>query len=272
MKTSLKALLLLDVVDSTRFIEKVGSRKSARVFFYHDKLVRTLIYRFDGIEIDKTDGFLVIFDRTVDAVNFALAYHQSVPPKTGLKARIGIHWGEVVLKRNKKIFVDKGAKRIEVEGLAKPIGARIMSLASGGQTLLSTSARRASENRLNPFTPRGASYKCLGRYKLKGVKRPMMIHAIGFKASDFALPKENEKVKKVGKPKFGADWISYDYRNFALKVLGFLLFIYALWILLYTVWSDCRWLYLDLYGVDLRWFGDLKESILAFIDDHIVYK
>lgn len=271
MKTSFKALLLLDVVDSTRFIQRVGSRKSAQVFFYHDKLVRTMIYRFNGIEIDKTDGFLVIFDRTIDAVNFALAYHQSIPARTGFKARIGIHWGEVVLKKNKKIYVDQGAKRIEVEGLAKPIGARIMSLASGGQVLLSTSARRASENRLNSFTPKGAHFKSLGSYRLKGVKNPMMIHAVGFKPSDFALPKENEKVKRVNKPKWGTDWSGSDYLRFLRQVLGFILFVYALWLISYTVWTDCRWIYLDLFDIDLRWFGELKEAVLNFLNKHIVY-
>ena len=37
--------------------------------------------------------------------------------------------------------IARGAKRTEVEGLAKPLAARVMALACGGQTLLTAAAR-----------------------------------------------------------------------------------------------------------------------------------
>ena len=46
-----------------------------------------------------------------------------------LRARTGIHLGEVILRRNPARDVARGAKPLEVEGLAKPITGRIMALA-----------------------------------------------------------------------------------------------------------------------------------------------
>ena len=236
------ALLFLDIVGSTAFIERVGSVTAAQRFFQHDTFTRTLIYRYEGVEIDKTDGFMIIFDRCIDAVNFALAYHRAIPKRTGLNARIGIHWGEVVVKENKKIHVEQGAKRIEVEGLAKPIGARIMSLAQGGQTLLSDTARKASEHRRTAFTPKKARFMCLGNYLLKGVKNPMLLHAVGVSLSDFRPPIETQKVKKVSPPPNPRqDWTLQEYSLFFLKGVLLVSFFNGTYHLFYGFWK-MRWL------------------------------
>ena len=96
-------------------------------------------------EVEKTDGFLLIFERPFLALAYALAYHRELDALgresgVALAARIGIHLGEVALRQNQPEEVAKGAKPIELEGLAKPITARIASLAQGGQTLLTASA------------------------------------------------------------------------------------------------------------------------------------
>lgn len=263
MRCTLKALVLLDIVNSTRFIERIGSARAAKVFFNHDKLVRTLIYRFGGKEIDKTDGFLILFDRCIDGVNFALAYHKTIPKRTTLQARIGIHWGEVVTKENEAVYVEQGAKKLEVEGLSKPIAARIMSLARGGQTLLSNEARRVSEHRTNAYTPQNISFKGLGKYKLKGVKVPMLVHAVGVKHSDFHLPEENDKVKKVARPPNAhKDWTLTDISLFFLKCYLVYLFLVGLWLMITLVWSDdTRDFVGHNFGLDLNWVKELKGFI-----------
>ena len=265
MEKTLKALLLLDLVGSTRFIELNGSIKAAEVFFNHDKLTRTLIYRFQGREIDKTDGFLIIFDRTINAVNFALAYNLAIPCRTGLQARIGIHWGEVVLKRNDDVFVQAGAKMIELEGMAKPVAARIMSLAGGGQILLSHDARTVSENRTNSYTPKNAHFKALGSYKLKGVKKPILVHAVGVKHSDFRLPKENSKVKRVSKPpkkQVRKDMTWADVRIFFIKCCCFYVILTLVVTFLQAIWSDNRDITEYLLGIDLSWVEWLKYKLV----------
>lgn len=259
MQKTLKALVLLDIVESTKFIEKYGSVRASKIFFLHDKLVRTLIYKYEGTEIDKTDGFLIIFDRCIDGVNFAMAYHTTIPKRTGLKARVGIHWGEVVMKYNDLKYVEKGAKRIEVEGMAKPVAARIMSLARGGQTLLSHKARRASEFRKNFFTPKNLRYKCLGKYSLKGVTKPMTVHAVGIYDSDFELPIENEKVKRVSKPAIRQkDFTLKDILKFLIKVFCLCIIVLALRDFLRVTWVD-PYLVSELTGIDFTWFNELKE-------------
>ena len=89
------AIVLLDLIGSTKFVQRVGAVKAAEWLQYHDRMTRTLMYRFDGREIDRSDGFLVSFERSIDAVNFALTYQATIPQRTKLNTRIGIHLGVV---------------------------------------------------------------------------------------------------------------------------------------------------------------------------------
>ena len=86
-----------------------------------------------GREIDKTDGFLLLFEDTSNAVAYALAYHQGLrrldPP---LSARAGLHVGEVTLTETAPEFVTRGATPLQVNGIAKPTAAWVMSVALGG--------------------------------------------------------------------------------------------------------------------------------------------
>ena len=70
-----KAVLICDLVDSTALLERLGDAPAASVFGRHDELVRVLVAAHDGREVDKSDGFLLLFDRPVNAVELALAYH-----------------------------------------------------------------------------------------------------------------------------------------------------------------------------------------------------
>ena len=63
---------------------------------YHVRMTCSLMYRFDGREIDRSDGFLVSFERSIDAVNFALTYQATIPQRTKLNTRIVIHLGVMV--------------------------------------------------------------------------------------------------------------------------------------------------------------------------------
>jgi len=140
--SDIRALLLTDVVDSTKLAEAIGDQAMAQVWTSHDRVARDLLPKFQGREIDKTDGMLMLFDGAADAVAYALAYHRALAElPVPLKARAGLHVGAVMLRENTAADIALGAKPIEVEGLAKPTAARVMSLARGGQTLLTTEAR-----------------------------------------------------------------------------------------------------------------------------------
>ena len=145
MQQRMHALLVTDVVDSTKLAEELGDTKVAEVWAAHDRLARDLLATHKGREIDKTDGFLLLFDQAFDAVAYALAYHRALKD-LDLKARAGLHVGDVILRENSAEDVARGAKPLEVEGIAKPTAARVMGLALGGQTLATSEAIDALGN------------------------------------------------------------------------------------------------------------------------------
>ena len=67
-RSSRAALLLTDVVDSTQLSEALGDEAMAELWARHDRVARDLLPPHRGREIDKTDGFLMLFDEAADAV------------------------------------------------------------------------------------------------------------------------------------------------------------------------------------------------------------
>ena len=230
MKETMLAIVLLDIIGSTAFVQKYGAQKAAKHFQYHDRLARNLIYRYEGREIDRSDGFLCSFERTIDAVNFALAYQKNIPHRTGLGCRIGIHWGKIIEVKQDDVFVAANAKRIELEGISKNIAARTMSLCNAGQVLLTREAKDNVRNRTNAFTPKGTRYACVGLYKFKGVKEPQAIYAVGETIESLQPPKGSEKVKRLGGPKKirkrARDRQLLDWASWLFYRAGFVSFIY----------------------------------------------
>ena len=137
-------LVMTDVVDSTELVRRLGDARAAELWRAHDRLARDLLREWRGREIDKSDGFLLLFPDCGNALSYVMAYHRALATlPVALRARAGIHLGLLDLHRNDSADVALGAKAVEAEGLAKPIAARVMSLAAGGQTLLSAEARAA---------------------------------------------------------------------------------------------------------------------------------
>ena len=138
---AVRTLLLCDLVASTQLVERVGDSTAADLLARHDRVARDLLSTFNGREIDKSDGFLLLFERPIEAVRFALAYQAKLRELgaifgSAMVSRVGIHLGEVVLRENPPEDVARGAKPLEVEGLAKAVAARVMSLAGNGRILL----------------------------------------------------------------------------------------------------------------------------------------
>src|SRR5437764_3690098 len=149
---AIRTLLLCDLVASTQLVERLGDSTAANLLTRHDRVARDLLSTFNGREIDKSDGFLLLFERPIEAVRFAMAYQAELRVlgasfDVPMTARVGIHLGEVMLRENSPRDVARGAKPLEVEGLAKATAARVMSLAGNGRTLLTRAtydfARRA---------------------------------------------------------------------------------------------------------------------------------
>jgi class 3 adenylate cyclase len=200
MRERYLAIVLLDLIGSTSYVQKHGARKAALHFQMHDRATRNLLYKYRGREIDRSDGFLCSFESVLDAVNFALNYQATIPKKTSIGARIGIHWGIVVEVHQDEMFVAHNAKRIELEGLSKNIAARTMSLCQAGQVLLTEEAFKIIRNRTNSDTPKGTMYACVGVYRFKGVSDPQVVYAVGSSVDSLQPPPSSEKVKRLGGP------------------------------------------------------------------------
>ena len=206
-RSVLKTLLLTDLVGSTRLTEQVGDQRASQIWARHDHRARELLARHGGREIDKSDGFLLLFDRPSEAVAYALAYHRALEALSHelgveLRARAGIHLGEVILRENPAEEVARGAKPFDVEGLAKPLAARVMALAQGGQTLLTRGAvdlaRRATVG-----TDSGDTLQWLahGAYLLAGIDEPVELFEVGVPGlAPLSAPPDSEKGKRAVSP------------------------------------------------------------------------
>jgi putative peptide modification system cyclase len=183
----LRTVLLADLVESTALVQVLGDTRAATLLQRLELHLRDLLALTGGQLIDKADGVLALFERPVQAVNFALRYQRlladlgvefGVPD---LKARVGIHVGEVMTWANDPRAVAAGAKPIEVEGLAKPVAARLMALALPGQVLLSGMAQSLAQRAASELGDRGAQllWVAHGRYRFKGVPAPMLVHEAG---------------------------------------------------------------------------------------------
>lgn len=189
-----RALLLTDVVGSTQLSERLGDAAMADVWAEHDRAARDLLPLHSGLEIDKTDGMLLLFEKTADAVAYAMAYHRALAAlAVPLLARAGLHVGAVILRENSAEDVARGAKPLEVDGLAKPMAARVMSLAQGGQTLLTEQARYQSDNGLSDEL----KVQSHGHWLLKGVADPIELFEVGALNASFTLPPDSDKVHRV---------------------------------------------------------------------------
>jgi TolB-like protein/class 3 adenylate cyclase/tetratricopeptide (TPR) repeat protein len=197
---AIRTLLLCDLVASTQLVERIGDAATADLLARHDRVARDLLSTCNGKEIDKSDGFLLLFERPIEAVRFALAYQAKIRDLgatfgSEMASRVGIHLGEIVLRENSPEDVARGAKPVEVEGLAKAIAARVMSLAGNGRVLLTRVAydlaRRAVVGTTDEAPLRWAAH---GRYRLAGVEDLVDVCEVAeVGGTDLTRPPNSEK-------------------------------------------------------------------------------
>lgn len=183
-----RTLLLTDLVDSTLLVEKLGDGPAAELFRAHDRMVLELQQRWRGRLIDRSDGLLLLFERPIDGLGFALDYVRGLRDlgrdqqlKQPLQARAGLHVGEVLVWENSVDAVRVGAKSLEVEGLAKPLAGRLMALARPGQILLSATAEPLAHRAARELGERGELlvWKSYGRWRFKGLPEPQEVFEVG---------------------------------------------------------------------------------------------
>jgi putative peptide modification system cyclase len=182
----LRTILLTDLVGSTALVERLGDVPASELFREHDRLVLELQQRWRGRLIDRSDGLLLLFERAIDGLGFALDYTlglRAIGKARGvdLQARSGLHVGEVLSWKNSDAAVQLGAKPVEVEGLAKPMAARLMTMARPGQILISAMAEPLARRASRELGERGQNllWKSYGRWRFKGIPEAHEIHEVG---------------------------------------------------------------------------------------------
>ena len=194
-----RTLLLTDLVDSTSLVERLGDGPATDLFREHDRLVLELQQRWRGRLIDRSDGLLLLFERPLDGLGFALDYARGLRTlgesrQLPMLARAGLHVGEVLTWKNSATAVQAGAKPLEVEGLAKPLAGRLMTLARPGQILLSATAEPLARRAARELGERSEHliWKSHGRWRFKGVPDPQEVFEVGEPGfAPLRAPKQN---------------------------------------------------------------------------------
>ena len=159
-----RTFLFTDIVGSTAMWEHEGEamRKALHV---HDDLLTAAVVRYHG-RVFKTagDAFCAAFERAADGVGAAYEIQRGVeaetwPTHTPLRLRMALHSGPA--------YVRKG----DYFGTTLNRCARLLTLARGGQVLLSS----ATERPLGASLPEGVTLRDLGLHRLRDLPRPIHV-------------------------------------------------------------------------------------------------
>lgn len=277
MVESYIAIVLTDIIGSTKFVQRNGTRVSATWFGIHDKAVMNFIARHNGQLIDASDGHLMMFGSVSDAIGFAFSYKKYLRKKKfPFRSRVGIHWDKMLIVKSEAHIVRAGGKRINLEGIGKNIAARTMSICGEEQILLSKSAfiQYKKYGHRSIFIPKKAQSALVGLYKFKGVSEPESIYAIGLIEAQLQPPSDGEKAKRIG----GARKIKTRLRNKNLNEifwwimyrLSFVIFCYFFWGLIKTANTfHGNAIFYTMTGIDLKsyigWVYPFLQEIYIFL-------
>jgi class 3 adenylate cyclase len=155
----LATILFTDLVASTEKAKELGDAAWGSLLSAHNDSVRRELARFEGEEIDTAgDGFLAVFDGPARAIRCAAAIRDALG-SLGLRVRAGVHTGEVERPPDAK-----------PRGIAVHVAARIMSLAAGGEVLVSSTTR-------DLVAGSGLELEDRGEHALKGLDEKRRVFA-----------------------------------------------------------------------------------------------
>jgi len=146
----LATVLFTDIVRSTERAAEMGDRAWREVLEGHDRLVVQALARHRGRAVKFTgDGVLATFDGPARAIRAAASIGEGAEG-LGIQIRAGLHTGEC------EVMGD------DVGGLAVHIGARVMSTATPGEVLVSSTVK-------DLVVGSGIDFQARGAHELRGV-------------------------------------------------------------------------------------------------------
>ncbi len=156
---SILTLMFTDILGSTVLAARVGDDAWREISRAHDARIREEVARYGGNVVDTAgDQYFATFEWPVGAISCACAIQDGVR-ELGVSVRIGLHAGEIE---------DMGDK---VGGVAVHIGARVQSLANGGEILVSSTVKDLVEGS-------GLLFEERGHHDLKGLPGVRSVFAL----------------------------------------------------------------------------------------------
>lgn len=146
-------VLFTDIEGSTSLIERLGEERARELFRAHDTIVREVLARWGGIEVEQEgDAFMLAFSSARAAIRCA-AEIQGELAREGpdeIAVRIGLNTGDVIAEEDRYF------------GRAVFVASRVASQAAGRQILASEITRHLATD--------GAHFHDRGRHALRGLK------------------------------------------------------------------------------------------------------
>ena len=156
----IRSILVTDIVDSTRTVERLGDRAWSELAAAHERITREELVPFGGEEIATTgDGFVASFDSPARAIRCAVALLDRMSA-LGLTIRAGIHTGEIEHLGG------------TMQGIALNVATRVAERANPAEVLVSATTRELAAGSGLLFTDRG-------EHTLHGVSEPRRLYAVG---------------------------------------------------------------------------------------------
>ena len=155
----LVAVLITDIVDSTKWAAEMGDRDWRTLLDRHNDATRRQIKRFGGKEVGNLgDGFVGIFASPSRAVRCALAITDAIAA-LGISLRSGVHAGEIYLKDG------------QISGIVAHIAARIAATAHPGEACVSRTVR-------DLMVGSGLVFEDRGIHQLRGLPEELHLYAM----------------------------------------------------------------------------------------------
>jgi class 3 adenylate cyclase len=154
-----RAILLCDLEGSTKLARTLGDERWTDLLTAYGDAADRAVTTHGGRLVDRTgDGLMAAFEGPVNAVRAAQQV-QAAAEELGVRARAGVHMGEVVERA--------GALR----GIAVHLAARVMANAAGGEVLVSETVKDIVAGSALRFQDRGT-------HQLKGIEEPRRLFAV----------------------------------------------------------------------------------------------
>jgi class 3 adenylate cyclase len=162
-----RVILVTDLIDSTPLTRRVGDRRFVELLREHNRIMRTRLRQFDGVEFKHTgDGIAAWFLTAGAAIECGLRIQEDIErsniarPEDPLYVRIGISAGEVVVEDERDVY-----------GLAVITAFRVCDHARDGRILVSSDVPPLVRESSFGFTE-------VGDVVLKGFTDPHTLYAV----------------------------------------------------------------------------------------------